>query len=92
MVEHRSPKPEVVGSSPSAPATLLLFIGFKMLSPVEFIQQVKREVSKVSWPTRKEVTVTTIMVFILVLIAAGFFLAVDQVLVRFIRAILGLGA
>jgi preprotein translocase subunit SecE len=62
-----------------------------MLSPVEFIQQVKREVSKVSWPTRKEVVVTTIMVFVLVLIAAGFFLAVDQVLVRIIRAVLGLG-
>ncbi|MBM3611328.1 MAG: preprotein translocase subunit SecE [Alphaproteobacteria bacterium] len=62
-----------------------------MLSPVEFIQQVKREISKVAWPTRKEVIVTTIMVFVLVLIAAGFFLAVDQVLVRIIRTLLGLG-
>jgi preprotein translocase subunit SecE len=62
-----------------------------MLSPVEFIQQVKREISKVAWPTRKEVIVTTIMVFVLVLIAAGFFLAVDQILVRIIRTLLGLG-
>ena len=62
-----------------------------MLSPVEFIQQVKREVSKVSWPTRKEVVVTTIMVFVLVLLAAGFFLVVDQILVRIVRSILGLG-
>jgi len=74
------------------PLYLLLYVRvLKMLSPVEFIQQVKREVSKVSWPTRKEVVVTTIMVFILVLIAAAFFLAVDQVLVRLIRSVLGLG-
>ena len=63
-----------------------------MLSPIEFIQQVKREVSKVTWPTRKEVMVTSIMVFILVLLAAGFFLIVDQVLVRLVRFVLGLGA
>lgn len=63
-----------------------------MLSPIEFIQQVKREVSKVTWPTRKEVMVTSVMVFILVLLAAGFFLIVDQVLVRLVRFVLGLGA
>ncbi|MFN7663158.1 MAG: preprotein translocase subunit SecE [Alphaproteobacteria bacterium] len=63
-----------------------------MLSPIEFIQQVKREVSKVTWPTRKEVMVTSIMVFILVLLAAGFFLLVDQVLVRLVKFVLGLGA
>ncbi|OFW69248.1 MAG: preprotein translocase subunit SecE [Alphaproteobacteria bacterium RIFCSPHIGHO2_01_FULL_41_14] len=63
-----------------------------MLSPIEFMQQVKREVSKVTWPTRKEVMVTSIMVFILVLLAAGFFLLVDQVLVRLVKFVLGLGA
>ena len=62
-----------------------------MLNPVEFIQQVKREVSKVTWPTRKEVSVTTTMVFILVLIMAAFFLLVDNVLARVIRFVLGLG-
>jgi preprotein translocase subunit SecE len=63
-----------------------------MLSPIEFIQQVKREISKVTWPTRKEVVITSIMVFILVLLAAGFFLLVDQVLVRLVKFVLGLGA
>lgn len=63
-----------------------------MLSPIEFIQQVKREVSKVTWPTRKEVVITSIMVFVLVMLAAGFFLLVDQVLVRLVRFVLGLGA
>lgn len=63
-----------------------------MINPIDFVQQVKREISKVIWPTRKEVTVTTIMVFILVMLAAGFFLLADQVLIRMIKLILGLGA
>lgn len=63
-----------------------------MLSPIEFVQQVKREVSKITWPSRKEVIVTSIMVFVLVLLAAGFFLLVDQILVRLVRFVLGLGA
>lgn len=62
-----------------------------MISPIQFVQQVKREVSKVTWPTRKEVITTSIMTFILVMLAAGFFLLVDQVLVRVVRLILGLG-
>jgi preprotein translocase subunit SecE len=63
-----------------------------MLNPIEFIQQVKREVSKVTWPTRKEVVITSIMVFVLVMLAAGFFLLVDQVLVRLVQFVLGLGS
>ncbi len=62
-----------------------------MISPIQFVQQVKREVSKVTWPTRKEVITTSIMTFILVMLAAIFFLLVDQVLVRVVRLILGLG-
>jgi preprotein translocase subunit SecE len=63
-----------------------------MINPIDFVQQVKREMSKVIWPTRKEVTITTIMVFILVMLAAGFFLLADQVLIRMVKLILGLGA
>jgi preprotein translocase subunit SecE len=63
-----------------------------MINPIDFVQQVKREISKVIWPTRKEVTITTIMVFILVMLAAGFFLLADQVLIRMVKLILGLGA
>jgi preprotein translocase subunit SecE len=62
-----------------------------MISPVQFVQQVKREVAKVTWPTRKEVMVSTIMVFILVMIAAAFFLLADQVLMRIIKFLLQLG-
>ncbi|MDH3239469.1 MAG: preprotein translocase subunit SecE [Alphaproteobacteria bacterium] len=60
-------------------------------SPFQFIQQVRQEVSKVTWPTRKELTITTIMVFIMVVLAAVFFLIVDQVISVGIKFILGLG-
>jgi len=60
-------------------------------SPFEFIQQVRREVSKVTWPTRKETMVTTAMVFVMVFIAAAFFFVVDQVLSYGVRVLFGLG-
>ncbi len=63
-----------------------------MISPVEFVRQVRREASKVIYPTRKEVTVTTVMVFVFVMLAATYFLIIDQVLVRCIHFILGLGS
>ncbi|MDP6014381.1 MAG: preprotein translocase subunit SecE [Alphaproteobacteria bacterium] len=60
-------------------------------SPAEFVRQVRQEVSRVTWPTRKEVAVTTIMVFIMVTVLSIFFLLVDQVLSFGVRQILGLG-
>ena len=46
-------------------------------NPVQFIQQVRSEVAKVSWPTRREVVLTTIMVFIMAALTATFFSLVD---------------
>ena len=60
-------------------------------SPFQFIQQVRQEVSTVTWPSRKEATITTVMVFIMVIVAAVFFLIVDQALSVLIKAVLGLG-
>jgi preprotein translocase subunit SecE len=60
-------------------------------SPVEFFQQVRQEVSRVTWPTRKETVVTTAMVFVMVFIAAVFFFLVDQVFSAGVRLIFGLG-
>jgi preprotein translocase subunit SecE len=60
-------------------------------SPVEFFQQVRQEVSRVTWPTRKETMVTTAMVFVMVFIAAAFFFLVDQVFSAGVRLIFGLG-
>tara|TARA_R110000787_G_scaffold191851_1_gene303410 strand:+ start:279 stop:479 length:201 start_codon:yes stop_codon:yes gene_type:complete len=60
-------------------------------SPADFVRQVRQEVSKVTWPTRKETTVTTIMVFVMVFVAALFFLAIDQILALGVELIFGLG-
>jgi preprotein translocase subunit SecE len=57
----------------------------------EFIQQVRQELSRVTWPTRKETMVTTAMVFVMVFIAAAFFFIVDQILSEGVRLLFGLG-
>ena len=60
-------------------------------NPGEFVRQVRQEVSKVTWPTRKEAVVTTVLVFIMVFVMALFFLGVDKLLSSSIRWILSLG-
>jgi preprotein translocase subunit SecE len=50
-------------------------------NPITFIQQVRAEVSKVVWPTRREVLLTTVMVFIMAALTAAFFSLVD-ILIR----------
>jgi preprotein translocase subunit SecE len=62
------------------------------LKPVQFFREVRQEASKVTWPTRRETLVTTAMVFIMVVLVALFFFAVDQVLNLGIGTILGLGS
>ena len=57
----------------------------------EFIQQVRQEVSRVTWPSRKETIVTTAMVFVMVFIAAAFFFVVDQAFSAGVRLIFGVG-
>ncbi len=61
-------------------------------NPVEYYKQVRSEMKKVTWPTRKETTVSTIAVFIMVTIAAIFLFFADQVLSFLVRTLLGLGA
>jgi preprotein translocase subunit SecE len=46
-------------------------------NPIQFIQQVRSEVAKVAWPTRREVMLTTVMVFIMAALTATFFSLVD---------------
>jgi len=57
----------------------------------EFVQQVRQETSRVTWPSRRETVVTTSMVFLMVFIAAAFFFVVDQVMSYAVRWIFGLG-
>lgn len=61
------------------------------ISPLQFFRQVKQEVKKVTWPTKKEVMQTCFMVIVIVAIASTFFFFVDQVLGWGIKLILGLG-
>ena len=61
-------------------------------SPLEFMRQVRQEVSKVTWPSRKETIITTILVFLMVFICAVFFLVVDRILSWSVHWILGMGA
>lgn len=60
-------------------------------SPSQFIKQVRQEVSKVSWPSRKETTVSTVMVFVMVVIAALFFMLVDQAFAWIVKLVFGVG-
>ena len=83
MVERRSPKPEVGGSIPSAPATKK-----NMKNPLKFIQDVKQEAFKVTWPTGKEVIQGSLMVVAMAIVAALFFLLLDQILQFFLELVL----
>lgn len=60
-------------------------------SPTQFIREVRQETAKVTWPSRKETTISTVMVFLMVFIAAIFFLVVDQILAWGVKGIFGLG-
>jgi len=50
-----------------------------MLNPLKFVQNVKQEAFKVTWPTKREVLIGSLMVFVLASIAAIFFLLLDQI-------------
>jgi preprotein translocase subunit SecE len=62
------------------------------INPLEFVRQVRQEVGRVTWPSRKETTVTTAMVFAMVVVAAMFFFMVDEGLGIVVRWAFSLGA
>ena len=59
-------------------------------NPFQFIQQVRSEVSKITWPTRREVLLTTIMVFVMSAIAALIFAMVDLLIRSGIQSVLNI--
>jgi preprotein translocase subunit SecE len=61
------------------------------ISPFKFMQEVRAEGQKVTWPTRRETLVTTAMVFVMVAIASLFFLVADQVMRLVVTYVLGIG-
>ncbi len=62
-----------------------------MKNPIHFIEEVRQETSKVTWPTFKEVWVTTAMVLVMVTITSIFFLLADTVISWVVQAVLQLG-
>jgi preprotein translocase subunit SecE len=60
------------------------------VNPVKFLQEVRQEVSKVTWPTRNETVISTIMVLVMVALASLFFLAADQIISWLIQLVLSI--
>jgi preprotein translocase subunit SecE len=60
-------------------------------SPAQFVREVRQELAKVTWPTRKELAVTTMSVFVMAIAMAIFFFVVDQIIAWVVQAVLGLG-
>src|SRR5215813_1287859 len=61
------------------------------ISPFKFLQEVRAEAQKVTWPSRRETAVTTAMVFVMVAVASIFFLVADQVMRMVVTLVLGIG-
>ena len=59
-------------------------------SPFKFLQEVRVEADKVTWPTRRETLITTIMVFVMVAVSSIFFTVADQIIRIVITFILGI--
>jgi preprotein translocase subunit SecE len=62
------------------------------VSPAKFIQEVRQETAKVTWPSRKETFVTTGMVFVMVVVVSIFLSATDWIIANGLRLVLGIGA
>jgi preprotein translocase subunit SecE len=60
------------------------------LSPFKFMQEVRTETNKVSWPSRREVMITTIMVFVMVALSSIFFFAADMIIRYLVTFLLGI--
>jgi preprotein translocase subunit SecE len=63
-----------------------------MVSPFKFLQEVRSETNKVTWPSRRETAITTVMVFIMASVAAVFFLLADQIIRVAVTFVLGIGS
>jgi len=61
------------------------------INPFKFMQEVRAEGQKVTWPTRRETAITTAMVFVMVAITSVFFLVADQIMRLVVTFLLGIG-
>ncbi len=95
MAERRSPKPKAGGSRPSTPANLNGDAQRQEAKPrmiqkcIQFGREVHREIQKITWPSRREIGITTLLIFIMASCAAVFFFFVDWGVSKLIRLVLG---
>ena len=61
------------------------------VSPAQFVREVRQELDKVTWPSRRELVATTLSVLAMSAVAAVFFLVVDQVIALGMRSLFGMG-
>jgi preprotein translocase subunit SecE len=62
------------------------------VSPAKFIQEVRQETAKVTWPSRKETVTTTLMVFVMVVVVSVFLSVTDWLIAQALKLVLGIGA
>jgi preprotein translocase subunit SecE len=62
------------------------------VSPFKFMQEVRQEAAKITWPSRRETTITTIMVFVMAALAAVYFWVADQVIFMVVTFVLRIGS
>jgi preprotein translocase subunit SecE len=62
------------------------------ISPFKFLQEVRQETNKVTWPSRRETAITTAMVFVFAAVSAIFFLVADQIIRYLVTLVLGIGS
>ena len=87
MVERRSPKPEVAGSMPATPAkTIKKNMKF---NPAKYLREVRQEVSKVTWPSKRETFTSAGIVLVVISIAAIILMLLDQFFSFIVRIVLG---
>ena len=62
------------------------------MNPIKFLQEVRQEVGKVTWPSRQETLISTVMGLAMVALASVFFLAADQIIAWLVQALLSIRA
>jgi preprotein translocase subunit SecE len=75
----------VLGESPMVKA-----VPMASANPIKFLQEVRQEVSKVTWPSRQETLISTVMVLVMVAVASIFFLVADQIIAWGVQALLSI--
>ncbi len=85
------PKPQMAAAASASTVTVDAPAAKPRTSPAQFFGQVRAEARKIVWPSRKETWITSVMVFIMVLLAAVFFWIVDTGLGFASRYVLAIG-